>query len=203
MSLAFLLSAAAASAVTALLFLLCCPGMLGILQQEGYSGGAFLRWLFRRHNMRLRRLELLSLSHVLLLTLCGLCFSFLAPEAVNAVCLLPLWGMCVLFAFSEKKYALKVPLARTPRMIRLIVCVFVLLYFAAFGAMVGLKAAALDEGALALNIAGSGPSVFALTADYAEACRVADRMKAHFAARNIGCRTYAGRVSNAGARVVG
>ena len=66
-----------------------------------------------------------------------------------------------------------------------------------------LKAAALDEGALALNIAGSGPSVFALTADYAEACRVADRMKAHFAARNIGCRTYAGRVSNAGARVVG
>ena len=146
MSLAFLLSAAAASAVTALLFLLCCPGMLGILQQEGYSGGAFLRWLFRRHNMRLRRLELLSLSHVLLLTLCGLCFSFLAPEAVNAVCLLPLWGMCVLFAFSEKTYALKVPLARTPRMIRLIVCVFVLLYFAAFGAMVGLKAAALAAG---------------------------------------------------------
>ena len=65
-----------------------------------------------------------------------------------------------------------------------------------------LKASALDEGALALNIAGSGPSVFALASDYAVACRIADRMKAHFAERGIACDTYAGRVSNAGARVV-
>ena len=65
-----------------------------------------------------------------------------------------------------------------------------------------LKSGALEEGALALNIAGSGPSVFALTADYDTACRVADRMKAHFDARNVGCRPYAGRVSNVGARIV-
>ena len=65
-----------------------------------------------------------------------------------------------------------------------------------------LKRAALDEGALALNIAGSGPSVFALASDYAVAGRIADRMREHFAARGIDCRTYAGRVSNAGARVV-
>ena len=65
-----------------------------------------------------------------------------------------------------------------------------------------LKASALSEGALALNIAGSGPSVFALASDYAVACRVADRMKAHFAERGIASNTYAGRVSNAGARVV-
>ena len=31
---------------------------------------------------------------------------------------------------------------------------------------------------------------------------LADRMKAHFAERGIACDTYAGRVSNAGARVV-
>lgn len=65
-----------------------------------------------------------------------------------------------------------------------------------------LKRAALDEGALALNIAGSGPSVFALASDYAVAGRIADRMREHFAVRGIDCRTYAGRVSNAGARVV-
>ena len=65
-----------------------------------------------------------------------------------------------------------------------------------------LKRIALDEGALALNIAGSGPSVFALASDYAVACRIADRMREHFAAHDIDCRTYAGRVSNAGARVV-
>lgn len=65
-----------------------------------------------------------------------------------------------------------------------------------------LKRVALDEGALALNIAGSGPSVFALASDYAVACRIADRMREHFAAHDIDCRTYAGRVSNAGARVI-
>lgn len=65
-----------------------------------------------------------------------------------------------------------------------------------------LKREALDEGALALNIAGSGPSVFALASDYAVACRIAERMKAHFEVRGIGGRSYAGRVSNAGARIV-
>ena len=61
---------------------------------------------------------------------------------------------------------------------------------------------ALAEGALALNIAGSGPSVFALASDYAVACRIADRMKAHFAVRGVVCKPYAGRVSNAGERIV-
>lgn len=65
-----------------------------------------------------------------------------------------------------------------------------------------LKASALAEGALALNIAGSGPSVFALASDYAVACRIAEGMKAHFAVRGIASNIYAGRVSNAGARVV-
>lgn len=65
-----------------------------------------------------------------------------------------------------------------------------------------LKEAVLGEGALAMNIAGSGPSVFALASDYAAACRIVAVMERHFAARGIGSRTYAGRVSNAGARVI-
>lgn len=65
-----------------------------------------------------------------------------------------------------------------------------------------LKRRTLAEGALAMNIAGSGPSVFALASDYAVACRLAERMRHHFAERGIACRSYAGRVSNAGARIV-
>lgn len=65
-----------------------------------------------------------------------------------------------------------------------------------------LRERVLSEGALAMNIAGSGPSVFALASDYAVAGRIADGMKRHFEAQGIGCNTYAGRVSNAGARVV-
>lgn len=66
-----------------------------------------------------------------------------------------------------------------------------------------LKEAVLAEGALAMNIAGSGPSVFALASDYDVARRITERMKSHFEGREIACKTYAGRVSNAGARVVG
>ena len=65
-----------------------------------------------------------------------------------------------------------------------------------------LKQEVMGQGALALNIAGSGPSVFALASDYAVACRIADCMERHFAGRGIASHTYAGRVSNAGARIV-
>lgn len=64
-----------------------------------------------------------------------------------------------------------------------------------------LKEAVLADGALALNIAGSGPSVFALAADRSVSEQVAERMKSHFAAQGIGCNIYAGRVSNRGARI--
>lgn len=65
-----------------------------------------------------------------------------------------------------------------------------------------LKEKVLSEGMLAMNIAGSGPSVFALASDYEVAVRTAGVMKKHFEEQSIGCNTYAGRVSNAGARVV-
>ncbi|MCI7307367.1 homoserine kinase [Alistipes senegalensis] len=65
-----------------------------------------------------------------------------------------------------------------------------------------LKELVLAEGALAMNIAGSGPSVFALASDYGVAQRIAVQMERHFQLRQIGCHTYAGRVSNAGARGV-
>ena len=45
-------------------------------------------------------------------------------------------------------------------------------------------------------------SIFALAADEAVAQRVAQRMRAHFARPGIGCKIYAGRVSNCGARIV-
>ena len=53
-----------------------------------------------------------------------------------------------------------------------------------------------------MNIAGSGPSVFALASNYEAAVRISGEMKRHFEGLGIGCNSYAGRVSNAGARVV-
>ena len=65
-----------------------------------------------------------------------------------------------------------------------------------------LKEQVLAGGALAMNIAGSGPSVFALASNYEAAVRISGEMKRHFEGLGIGCNSYAGRVSNAGARVV-
>ena len=64
------------------------------------------------------------------------------------------------------------------------------------------KEQVLAGGALAMNIAGSGPSVFALASNYEAAVRISGEMKRHFEGLGIGCNSYAGRVSNAGARVV-
>ncbi len=65
-----------------------------------------------------------------------------------------------------------------------------------------LKREVMCEGALAMNIAGSGPSVFALASDLAVAERITKKMKEHFSQRGVDSHTYFGRVSNDGARVI-
>ncbi len=65
-----------------------------------------------------------------------------------------------------------------------------------------LRASLLDAGALAMNISGSGPSVFALANRSDIAQRVGDLMEAHFAAQGIQSETYVVKVSNKGARLI-
>jgi len=60
----------------------------------------------------------------------------------------------------------------------------------------------IGTGALAMNISGSGPSVFAVTDSREAAQRAADAMGAHFSARGIKQRTYVTKVSNKGARLI-
>ncbi len=65
-----------------------------------------------------------------------------------------------------------------------------------------LKAACMAAGALAVNISGSGPSVFALSDSLETAERVGKAMKAHFDALNIENDLYVSHVPTVGARVV-
>lgn len=65
-----------------------------------------------------------------------------------------------------------------------------------------LKADCLAAGALAVNISGSGPSVFALSDSLETAARVGEAMRAHFDARSIANDLYVSRVPSVGARVV-
>ena len=65
-----------------------------------------------------------------------------------------------------------------------------------------LRSAVLAEGALSVNISGSGPSVFAVSPDMETASRVGEVMSRHFADMGIGSDLYVGTVSNEGARVL-
>ena len=65
-----------------------------------------------------------------------------------------------------------------------------------------LREKVLAAGALAMNISGAGPSVFALSADMETAARVGEVMREHFAQLEVGSDIYVSKVSNQGARVL-
>ena len=65
-----------------------------------------------------------------------------------------------------------------------------------------LRAKLLGAGALAMNISGSGPSVFALANRSDIAQRVGSIMERHFAQQGILSETYVVKVSNKGARLI-
>lgn len=60
----------------------------------------------------------------------------------------------------------------------------------------------LKAGALAMNISGSGPSVFALSKDEETARKVCGIMKEHFAILDTDSNVYSASVSDRGARVI-
>jgi homoserine kinase len=74
--------------------------------------------------------------------------------------------------------------------------------FAAIPGYIQVKRAALDAGALACSISGSGPAVFAVTTGPAQAKRVGRAMKAMFlSAARLESTVYASRLNMTGAGV--
>ena len=60
-----------------------------------------------------------------------------------------------------------------------------------------------DVGVLAMNISGSGPSVFALCDKNEVAEKAGGMMRRHFEGRDIGCEVYVVKVSNKGCKLMG
>ena len=65
-----------------------------------------------------------------------------------------------------------------------------------------LRGRILESGALAMNIAGSGPSVFAIADRMDIAQKAGDILREHFDALGIGYEAYVVKVSNKGAKLV-
>ncbi len=148
----------AAYAVAFTTMLSCCAlPLFGILQQEGYHSGDAVKWYARKKNMLRRRYQLLALCLVLITALLGLCFCFLGgyAELIEAAGYV---GLCALFVFASRK-ALKVPLNPTKRLIRLVICTYLLVFAAVYGAEIGLFCASSAIGqpwAFALRMAPVG-----------------------------------------------
>lgn len=107
--------------VCALLFVLMTEKSLGAMQQAGYSNHKFLRWLRGKHNMLFNRLSVLSLCLALATAIVSLCFSFLGTGYAVVISSIPFFALCLYYLYSDKKYALKLPVKYTGRVKRLFV----------------------------------------------------------------------------------
>ena len=119
--------------------------LLGILQQEGYAGRALLRWFYRKKGETVKRYALLALCSALLAGLFALVFSFAGIWVGILAAHIGYLGMCAVFIYAMRS-ALKVPLQRTPRLIRLAVVCFLVLFAVYFGLSLGMGAASAAIG---------------------------------------------------------
>ena len=129
-----------AAIVSAFLLGLSTQNMLGAMQQSGYNGKTFMRWLLKRKNLYFNRLAVFALCLALAMAIVSLCFSFLGANWALLCSFIAFYGLCLLFMIADGKYALKVPLVYTHRANRLLVAYMVLTAVFAYGMLEGLGA---------------------------------------------------------------
>ena len=128
-----------ASICVSLLFCIGTRKALGAMQQSGYKNGVFLRWLRRNDNLFFNRLSVLALCLALATAVTSLCFSFLGATLGTACSAVPFLALCAAFIWSDAKYALKVPSARTGRYKRLFIGYWLVLTAVAVGVLLFLN----------------------------------------------------------------
>lgn len=120
------------SIVLACGYLVSSVKLLALVQQSGYSNKRAFKWYCRKDNMLAQRYLLLTTMQVLLSLLIGVSFLFCGVAVSSFLTLIPCFALCVLFYFTDKKYALKVPLKETERLKRLALVYYILLVVVIF-----------------------------------------------------------------------
>ena len=108
-----------ASVTFSCLFCLGTVKMLGAMQQGGYKNKNFSRWFDAKNNWCFNRLLIFSVCITLTTAIVALCFSFLGAKWASLISAIPFLLFSVLYIYSDKKYALKVPVNKTGRFYRL------------------------------------------------------------------------------------
>ncbi|MBP5467108.1 MAG: hypothetical protein J6Y43_06065, partial [Clostridia bacterium] len=102
-----------------------------VLQQSGYRGKRYYKWLLSPETPYMSRLMLLCLLGLLFFCVLNICFVSTMPETVASYLGLLSYGIFIgLYIDSEKNVNAKVPLKKTKRLVRL--CITFALLSAAF-----------------------------------------------------------------------
>lgn len=91
------------------------------LQQCGYKGGQYFKWLKKRDNTYLTRLLMLSMLSVLGFLLVNMALSFIDHYLVSYAGFIAYFMFLIVYVSGEAKRKSKVPLVLTKRMVRMIV----------------------------------------------------------------------------------
>ena len=108
-----------AAIVCACFYLAATAKLLGAMQQSGYQGGKFLRWLFGTRNTYGARLTFWSVLSCVFTMLVVLTFSFLPNNGAIIVSAIPFFFFAILFTWADRKFALKVKTVASGRVKRL------------------------------------------------------------------------------------
>lgn len=132
------------SLAMAALCCLCTFKLLGGLQQLGYNGKKYAKWLAKRGNMAYSRLILLGFLIALAAAVLAVCFSFAGRWAAY-ISLLPFPIFFCLYFYADKR-SLKVPLNVTNRVKRIYLTEYILFLFIAAAIVLSVNAAAYFSG---------------------------------------------------------
>lgn len=137
----------AGGALAGMAYCLCAQRLAAILQQQGYSGRAFLKWYYRSRNIERKKASILALAVALLTALISVCFSFAGYRIANLVSAVPFFGITLFYYFAESRHALKVPARATARYLRLWIAYAVVMFALCIGLSFALTAISLAADA--------------------------------------------------------
>ena len=146
------------------LFCVMTMKMLGVMQQSGYKNGVFFRWLRRKDNMFFNKLCVLALCLAMPVCVTALCLSFLGERVAILASALVFLIFTVTYLVADAKSALKVPLKRTGRAIRLFCAYVIFTALVLFGFIVFLNFLRDVNGSKLYRIIGYVPFALAVVA---------------------------------------
>lgn len=117
-----------------LMLFLCSLKFLLVLQQSGYRGKRYLKWLTNPETPYLSRLMILCLLGFLFFSVLCVCFQPLfGKTACSYLGFVSFFLFSILYINSERHVNVKVPLRKTKRLVRLCITYFILLLAVVFG----------------------------------------------------------------------